>query len=101
MSLRPAWANKLKTYLDYTTRTCNKKQTSKHERVGDIAPLIECLIYTKLWVHSSAPHKLDMVVHVCNLSNWKMRAGGPEVQGHLQSDIELEASLVYETPQSH
>lgn len=95
------YINSKPTWITQSETVTKNKQTNKHERVGDIAPLIGCLMYTKLWVHSSAPHKLGMVVHVCNLSNWKMRAEGPEVQGHLQSDIELEASLVYETPKSH
>lgn len=57
-----------------------------------------CLAYMKPSVIFPALYKLDVIVHVCNLSTQKVEAGGSRVQGHFQLHSELEDSLGYLRP---
>lgn len=44
-----------------------------------------CLAYMKPSVGSPALYKLDVTVHVCNLSTQKVEAVGSRVQGHFSA----------------
>lgn len=52
--------------------------------------LIKCLALSRPWCWFPAPHKWDIVVHICNSSTRKVEKGESEVLGHSQSHFELE-----------
>lgn len=51
-------------------------------------------------VQSPLPHRLSMAVHICNLSNQKVEAGGSAVQYYPQLHAKFETSLGCKKPSS-
>lgn len=59
-----------------------------------------CLEFTRPRVQSSALHKLNTVVHDCNLSTQDLDARGSEIQSHSQLQHKSEAILEKQTAKS-